>query len=75
VPLRGNVHPLVHRESDHGSLSDAQSLKRLVIVLRRNSEQEAAMSKFLTEQQNRSSDGYHVWLTPEEFGQRFGARE
>jgi subtilase family serine protease len=40
--------------------------------LRRSREQEAALRKLLDEQQPKASPNYHMWLTPEQFGEQFG---
>ncbi len=72
VPLRGNVHPLARAEFDRGAAPLDLPMKRMLLVLRRSDEQEAALRQLLDEQQSKSSPNYHRWLTPEEFGQLFG---
>jgi hypothetical protein len=72
VLLRGNVHPLARTEFDQGAVSDGQQLHRMLLLLRRGSDQEAALEKLLDDQQNKSSANYHAWLTPAQFGQQFG---
>ncbi|MBV9612084.1 MAG: RICIN domain-containing protein [Acidobacteriaceae bacterium] len=44
----------------------------MMLVLKRSAQQEAALQQVLREQQDASSLNYHHWLTPDEFGQRFG---
>lgn len=44
----------------------------LTMVLERSPEQQAALEQLLADQKNPSSPDYHHWLTPEEFGARFG---
>ncbi len=72
VVLRGNVHPLARTEFDRGAAPDDLPLKRMLLVLQRAPEQEAALQKLLDEQQSKSSASYHQWLTPNEFGRQFG---
>jgi subtilase family serine protease len=72
VPLRGNVHPLARAEYDRGVAPDDLPMQRMLLVLRRADDQEAALRQLLEDQQVKSSASYHAWLTPEEFGQRFG---
>ena len=72
VTLRGNVHPLARAEFDQGPLSDAQPLKRMLLLLQRSPEQETALQQLLEDQQNKSSANYHAWLTPDQFGKQFG---
>jgi subtilase family serine protease len=45
------------------------------LVLTRSSGQEADLKELLEAQQDAHSPGYHQWLTPEEFGKRFGVAE
>ena len=47
-------------------------MQRMMLVLKRGSEQEAALRKLIDEQQDRTAAGYRAWLTPEVFGARFG---
>jgi hypothetical protein len=44
----------------------------MVLVLKRSPAQESALKQLLDQQQDRFSPNYHKWLTPEEFGRRFG---
>jgi len=70
--LKGNVHPLARAEFDQGAVSDGQPLHRMLLLLQRGADQEAALQKLLDDQQNKSSANYHAWLTPAQFGQQFG---
>jgi hypothetical protein len=72
VTLRGNVHPLARAEYDRGVAPDDLPMERMLLVLRRGDDQEAALRQLLEDQQVKSSASYHAWLSPEEFGQRFG---
>jgi hypothetical protein len=72
VTLSGNVHPLARAEFDQGLVADAQPLNRILLLLRRSPDQEAALMKLLEDQQSKSSPDYHAWLTPDQFGKRFG---
>jgi uncharacterized protein (TIGR03437 family) len=47
-------------------------MERILLVLKRSADQEAALERLLVEQLNRSTANYHKWLTPEQFGERFG---
>src|SRR5438477_4343072 len=71
--LHGNTHPLARPEFDIGGAPASLPMQRMLLVLRRSPEQESALRKLLDEQQDKSSPNYHKWLTPEEFGQQFGA--
>jgi hypothetical protein len=72
VTLQGNTHPLARPEYDQGAAPDSLPMERMLLVLQRSAEQEAALRKLLDEQQIKSSLNYHMWLTPEQFGQQFG---
>ena len=70
--LRGNVHPMARAEFDRGAMADAQPLTRILLLLQRSPEREAALRQLMEEQQAKNSPNYHAWLTPEDFGKRFG---
>jgi subtilase family serine protease len=72
VRLRGNVHPLARPEFDRGPVSDATPMKRMMLVLQRSPEQQAALSQFMDEQMSKDSPNFHKWLTPDEFGKLYG---
>ncbi len=72
VRLKGNVHPLARPEFDQGIVPDATPMKRMMLVLQRSPEQQAALSKFMDEQLSKDSSNFHKWLTPQQFGAQFG---
>jgi hypothetical protein len=72
VRLQGNVHPLARLEFDRGIVSEATPMKRMMLVLQRSPEQQAALGKFMDEQLSKDSPNFHKWLTPEQFGKQFG---
>jgi len=72
VRLTGNVHPLARREFDQGPVPDSTPMSRMLLVLQRSREQEAALETLLGEQQVKDSPNYHNWLTPQQFGVQFG---
>jgi len=72
VTLAGNVHPLARTEFDRGGVADGQPMKRILLLLKRSDEQEAALEVYLGQQQDKSSPNYHQWLAPEAFGARYG---
>jgi len=70
--LHGNTHPLARPELDQGAAPSSLPMQRMLLVLTRSAEQEAALQTLLQEQQDQSSPSFHKWLTPGEFGQQFG---
>jgi hypothetical protein len=71
--LKDNTHPLARPELDRGPAPPTLALDRMLLVLRRSPEQDAALLTLLKQQQDKSSPNYHSWLTPEQFGEQFGA--
>ena len=70
--LRRNTHPLALPRYDKGAAPLSTAMERMLLVLKRSPEQETALTRLLDEQQDKSSPNYHKWLTPDEFGKRFG---
>jgi hypothetical protein len=75
VLLRGNVHPLAQPRFDQGAVSDAQPLDRMLLLLQRAPEQEAALRQLLDDQLTLNSPKHHAWLTAQQFGAQFGATD
>jgi subtilase family serine protease len=73
--LNGNTHPLARPEFDLGTAQASLPMDRMLLVLKRSPEQEAALDKLLDDQQDKASPNYHQWLDPEEFGRQFGPRD
>ena len=72
VRLKGNVHPLARPEFDQGAVSDSTPMNRMLLLLQRSPEQQAALTKLMDEQLSKDSPNYHKWLTPQQFGAQFG---
>src|SRR5579875_7562 len=70
--LRGNTHPLAQLRFDRGAAPASLPMQRMLLVLKRSAQQEAALDRLLEQQQDTSSPNYHHWLTPQQFGQQFG---
>ena len=75
VTLYGNTRPEANFQNDRGLVDDSLLLDHLLLQLKRSPEQEAAVQKFLDEQQDPQSPNYHQWLTAAQFGERFGTAE
>ncbi len=73
VVLRGNVHPLVQSRFDVGPVEPSMPMERMILALSLRPEKRAALERLLEEQQDPASTEFHRWLTPDEFGRRFGA--
>ena len=72
VTLPGHTHPLARPEYDHGAAPESLPMQRILLVLQRAPDQETTLRQLLDDQQVNSSPNYHKWLTPGEFGLRFG---
>jgi subtilase family serine protease len=73
VTLSGSVPPVAQPEFDQGPVAPATRMSRMVLVLKPTGAQQAALDTLLAAQQDPASPLYHRWLTPSEFGARFGA--
>jgi len=69
----GSVHPAVKRATDLGQLSPSEPLARMLLVLKPSEPQKSALGSMLQEQQRKSSDSYHHWLTAAQFAAQFSA--
>ncbi len=72
VRLPGTLVPRARAELDRGPVAAAMPMQHMSMVFARTAEQQAGLDQLLAEQQDRTSPNYHKWLTPEEFGDRFG---
>ncbi len=70
--MEGNVHPFVREGRDLGRADASLGMQRVTIMFKSTGEQQAALDTLLAEQQDPASANYHRWLSPEEFGDRFG---
>jgi subtilase family serine protease len=70
--VTNSVHPLAAKQNDVGRVAGAQVFHRMVLLTQRSAAQEADLKQLLKEQQDPGSPNYHQWLTPAEFGKRFG---
>src|SRR5258706_5059433 len=72
VTMHGSVPPLARAEFDQGAIADTQPVNRIYLLLNRSAEQQAALDKLMREQVDASSANFHKWVTPEEYGAKFG---
>jgi subtilase family serine protease len=69
--VRGNVHPLARPEFDQGRVDPSMPM-RATMTFKMTAAQQADLDALLAGQQERGSPDYQRWLTPEQFGSRFG---
>jgi len=68
VVLRGSLHPRAQARFDQGRVDPAMPISYATLQLK----PAAGLAEFLAQQQNPRSANYRRWLTPEQFGERFG---
>jgi subtilase family serine protease len=71
-PLTGSRPPQALAADDAGPLSGGTRLEGMGLLFSRSAQQNADLEGLIAAQQNPASPLYHQWLTPQEFGQRFG---
>ena len=70
--LSGQVHRLAQAQFDRGAVDPAMPLEYMLVLFQPSAAQQTDLDGLLVDQQNPSSPHFHQWLTPEEFGNRFG---
>jgi hypothetical protein len=71
-PLKASQQPLGSTEFDAGRMAADARLNGMSIVFNRSAAQEADLQALMAAQQDPNSPQYHQWLSPEQFGARFG---
>jgi uncharacterized protein (TIGR03437 family) len=72
VPLKASVTRLAQPQYDRGVVEPSRMINRMTLLAKPSARQQADLETLLAEQQNPASANYHKWLTPEQFGDRFG---
>src|SRR5216684_2487481 len=75
VTLRGNRHPLAVAQFDAGAVGPDFPMERMILTLLPDATQQAALNQLLDAQHNPESPYYRQWLTPQQYGERFGISE
>lgn len=73
VTLAGNVHPLARAEFEMGPVPADMRMQRMMMLLKPSASQQTELDALVEKQQDPHSAQYHQWLTPAEYGTRFGA--
>jgi pseudomonalisin len=71
--LQGNVHPMARGEFDQGLVNAETPLEHMVLQLEPSTAQQTALDALVEAQHDPHSRSYHQWLTPAQYGSRFGA--
>ncbi|HEV1285700.1 MAG TPA: protease pro-enzyme activation domain-containing protein [Bryobacteraceae bacterium] len=72
VAAPGRVHHLAQAQYDKGAIDPKKQLNYMVMLVKPSAAQQAELDALLVDQQNPSSKNFRQWLTPEQFGGRFG---
>jgi len=72
VIKHGNVHPLARAEFDRGSADLNLPMENMILSLSPRASAKADLDTLLADLQNPKSPNFHHFLTPQEFGLRFG---
>jgi uncharacterized protein (TIGR03437 family) len=70
--VSGGLPSLAQPQFDRGPVDPALRMDWMILMVQPSAAQQADLDSLLAAQQNPSSSLYHQWLTPEEFGNRFG---
>jgi subtilase family serine protease len=72
ISVPGNMSGHVKHSTDLGSAAANRKLETLTLRFNMTAAQQADLNQLLAAQLDPSSPSYHQWLTPEQFGARFG---
>jgi hypothetical protein len=72
VTLKGNVRPVSKHAQDLGPVDAGAPASRVLLLLKRPAEQQAALQQFIAEAHTPGTASYHHWLTPAQLGSQFG---
>jgi subtilase family serine protease len=75
VALQGNTPRLAGSASDLGPAPSGALADRLLLILRRSAEQEAALQAYLTVVQDPNSPQFGKFISPEQFGRLYGVSD
>jgi subtilase family serine protease len=72
VLVKGLIHPKATPENDRGPVAPSLAMSGITINIKPSAAQQADLNQLLEQQRDPSSADYQKWLTPEEYGNRFG---
>jgi trimeric autotransporter adhesin len=75
ITLTGNVRPMPKRAHDMGAVDVSMPASRVLLLLKRPSQQEAALQQFIAEVHTPGTASYRHWLTPAQLGSEYGPAE
>jgi subtilase family serine protease len=72
VPIQHTISPRALHSNDLGSAPADRKINTLSLRFNLTDAQQADLTQLLIDQQTPGSPNYHNWLTPEQYGARFG---
>ena len=77
VQIAGHVPGVVKNGAakDMGRLASTTQAGSMVMVLKSSDEQKHELHRVLDTMHDKNTSNYHQWMTPDEFGQHFGAHD
>jgi len=75
MPIERSAPAWTAFATDTGRVEASHPMLRMVLALTPPVEKQQALAQFLDDVQNRNSPQYHHWLSPAEFGAKFGVAD
>src|ERR1700688_3274197 len=72
VTVAGNIHEGARADRDAGATDSSLRMEKMVLVLAPRANAAERPDQLIARLHDPASPDYHHWLTPEEYGQRFG---
>ena len=70
--IAGTTNRQAQAQYDLGEADGSLAIKDITLFFKLSDTQQTELDQLLAEQQNPSSANFHRWITPEEYGDRFG---
>jgi pseudomonalisin len=75
IVLSGSVHPMAQPKHEVARAKVDLPMERMILALSLRPGAQERLERLLADQHDPHSPLYHQWLTPEQFGSRFGLRD
>jgi len=75
VVIHGNVPPQAEARFDRGPSDRSLPYEKMILLLQPRSSARDSVTSFVARVTDPASPNYHQWLTPEQFGKRFGVTD
>jgi hypothetical protein len=73
--LHGHVPAAVRHGSNLGRVDASTRSERMILLLKSDEDQKRELRRVLDEQQDKKTANFHQWVTPQDFGTRFGVHD